>query len=164
MSGGRKGWEPDEVVRLRQLVAQHKSAAEIAADLGRSELSIYSKAQALGLNFLRKIKPETHEWGGTHMISDNVTTTTEKKSEGAQLETKKVKKTRIPYTNKYVEVPSASERHLKLLSSIQDTLARAVQLTMDAQGSPEAWILFGQVQAGLGYLHDMIEQDEPEVP
>lgn len=31
MSAERKGWDPDEVVKLRQMVALHKSAAEIAA-------------------------------------------------------------------------------------------------------------------------------------
>lgn len=30
-------------------------------------------------------------------------------------------------------------------------------------GAPEAWRLFGQVQAGLGYLMDMIQQDASEV-
>lgn len=54
MSAERKGWDPDEVVKLRQMVALHKSAAEIAADLGRSEISIRSKAPGSGALFPRE--------------------------------------------------------------------------------------------------------------
>lgn len=164
MSAERKGWDPDEVVKLRQMVALHKSASEIAADLGRSEISIRSKAQALGLCFRAKIEPEPHGWGGKHMISSKESTDIKpgKKTE-KKVGEKQARKTRVPCTDRSVEDPASTQRHLKLLTAIQETLDRVGTMMAENAGAPEAWRLFGQVQAGLGYLMDMIQQDASEV-
>ena len=58
---------------------------------------------------------------------------------------------------------ASTQRHLKLLSAIQETLGKAGTMMAENAGAPEAWRLFGQVQAGLGYLMDMIQQDASEV-
>lgn len=68
-----RGWTPEEVIRLRQMVADYATAPELAAAFDRTTSAIYQKLSSLGLKIKRRPEPEPHEWGGTHEIKPRVT-------------------------------------------------------------------------------------------
>lgn len=146
-----RGWTPEEVIRLRQMVADYATAPELAAAFDRTTSAIYQKLSSLGLKIKRRPEPEPHEWGGTHEIKPRVTV-----------------EQAVPAPSAVPELPNDTARQpghrsappASLLDGITDRLrAISVELVNDPK-SPRGWRLFGQVQALISILRDEEEKND----
>ena len=149
-----RGWTPEEVIRLRQMVADYATAPELAAAFDRTTSAIYQKLSSLGLKIKRRPEPEPHEWGGTHEIKPRVTV------ERAVPVSKPLEPAAppaspgLPTCNDAAHKAGHNAPPASLLDGIADRIrAISVELVNDPK-SPRGWRLFGQVQALISILRD----------
>lgn len=145
----RRSWTPEEVLKLRQMVADYSTGPELAAHFGRPIGAIHAKLSSMGIKIKKRPTPEPHGWGGVHEIP---------KPQEAEIPCEKSMAEVVEEKPPAPEVPSPS-----MLDEIADKLrVIAAELTSDPK-SPRGWRLFGQVQALVNVLGKREDGHEAEI-